>query len=229
MMRITRHFVTVGRRRVHYLRAGSGPALALLHASPCSAKVLRPLLPVFGEKFTAGSTALLIMAIAELVNAATGICGAMIDMTGRPKLKLANSILWTGVLVAASALLIPIWGVMGAALAMLISTVVVNTAAVLEIWILEKLVPFERRIWKPLTAGASAFLVGLGLRSLQPVREDWWLAALQAGVVLGVYAGLILGFGLAPEDRMIIDRGRRKVQRLLRRSRTEPETAVGIK
>lgn len=51
-MRITRHFVTVGARRVHYLRAGSGPALALLHASPCSAKVMRPLMAVFGEKFT---------------------------------------------------------------------------------------------------------------------------------------------------------------------------------
>lgn len=52
-MRITRHFVTVGKRRVHYLRAGSGPAVALLHASPCSAKVMRPLMPVFGEKFSA--------------------------------------------------------------------------------------------------------------------------------------------------------------------------------
>jgi pimeloyl-ACP methyl ester carboxylesterase len=51
-MRITRHFVTVGKRRVHYLRAGSGPALALLHACPVSAKVMRPLMPVFGEKFT---------------------------------------------------------------------------------------------------------------------------------------------------------------------------------
>jgi pimeloyl-ACP methyl ester carboxylesterase len=51
-MKITKHFVTVGTRRVHYLRAGSGPALAMLHASPCSAKVMRPLLPVFGERFT---------------------------------------------------------------------------------------------------------------------------------------------------------------------------------
>jgi pimeloyl-ACP methyl ester carboxylesterase len=51
-MRITRHFVTVGKRRVHYLRAGSGPALALLHACPVSAKVMIPLMPVFGEKFT---------------------------------------------------------------------------------------------------------------------------------------------------------------------------------
>jgi hypothetical protein len=27
-MKITKHFVTVGKRRVHYLRAGSGPALS---------------------------------------------------------------------------------------------------------------------------------------------------------------------------------------------------------
>jgi pimeloyl-ACP methyl ester carboxylesterase len=51
-MKITKHFVTVGKRRVHYPRAGSGPALAMLHASPCSAKVMRPLLLVFGERFT---------------------------------------------------------------------------------------------------------------------------------------------------------------------------------
>ncbi len=52
-MKITKHFVTVGRRRVHYLRAGSGPAVVLLHSSPCSAKVLRPIMEVFGERFTA--------------------------------------------------------------------------------------------------------------------------------------------------------------------------------
>ena len=50
--RITKHFVTVGNRRVHYHRAGSGPAVALLHASPCSAKVLRLPLETFASRFT---------------------------------------------------------------------------------------------------------------------------------------------------------------------------------
>ena len=52
-MKVTRHFVTVGTRRVHYLRAGEGPAVVLLHASPCSAKVLRLPLEVFAQRFTA--------------------------------------------------------------------------------------------------------------------------------------------------------------------------------
>ncbi len=51
-MKITQHFVTVGQRRVHYLRCGQGPALAMLHASPCSAKVMRPLMQIFGRRFT---------------------------------------------------------------------------------------------------------------------------------------------------------------------------------
>ncbi len=51
--RITRHFVTVGQRRVHYHRAGSGPVVALLHASACSAKVMREQLEKFSEGFTA--------------------------------------------------------------------------------------------------------------------------------------------------------------------------------
>jgi len=51
-MQIARHFVTVGARRVHYLRAGQGPALVLLHASACSSKVMRPLVQAFAPHFT---------------------------------------------------------------------------------------------------------------------------------------------------------------------------------
>lgn len=52
-MKVTRHFVSVGNRRVHYHRAGEGPAVVLLHASPCSAKVLRLPQEVFATRFTA--------------------------------------------------------------------------------------------------------------------------------------------------------------------------------
>lgn len=51
-MQIARHFVSVGARRVHYLRAGQGPALVLLHASACSSKAMRPLIQAFAPHFT---------------------------------------------------------------------------------------------------------------------------------------------------------------------------------
>ncbi|OYW85147.1 MAG: hypothetical protein B7Z22_09135, partial [Hyphomonas sp. 32-62-5] len=52
-MRLTRHFLTLGTRRLHYTRIGQGPAVCLLHASPCSAKVLQPVQEVFASHFTA--------------------------------------------------------------------------------------------------------------------------------------------------------------------------------
>jgi pimeloyl-ACP methyl ester carboxylesterase len=50
--KITKHFVTVGSRRLHYHRSGVGPVLILLHASACSAKVMRSHIEVLSESFT---------------------------------------------------------------------------------------------------------------------------------------------------------------------------------
>lgn len=53
MKAITRHFVyTAAGRRVHYRKAGKGPPLVLLHASPCSSRVQIPLLRAWGDDFT---------------------------------------------------------------------------------------------------------------------------------------------------------------------------------
>ena len=50
--RITRHFVTVGERRVHYARAGQGPVVVLLHASPVSFKAVETMQRVYADHFT---------------------------------------------------------------------------------------------------------------------------------------------------------------------------------
>ena len=52
-MTIERGYVRVGRRHVHYRRAGNGPAIILLHASPVSSALFPDQLRVFGEQFTA--------------------------------------------------------------------------------------------------------------------------------------------------------------------------------
>lgn len=49
---ITRHYLTVEDRIVHYRRCGEGPALILLHASPVSSKVFEPLMRFYAQTFT---------------------------------------------------------------------------------------------------------------------------------------------------------------------------------
>lgn len=52
-MIITRHYATVGDRRVHYRRAGQGPAIVLLHASPVSSEVFEEVhFPILAKEFT---------------------------------------------------------------------------------------------------------------------------------------------------------------------------------
>lgn len=49
---VRRHFVTIGRRQLHYRRAGQGPPLLLLHRLPRSSKDLVPLLMRWRDAFT---------------------------------------------------------------------------------------------------------------------------------------------------------------------------------
>ena len=186
-----------------------------------------PLLLVFGKTFASGATALVILAFAELVNAGTGICGPMIDMTGHTKVKLANSVLWTILLISGGALLIPRWGVVGAATAALVAISTVNLLCVLEVWFLERLTPFNRTFWKPVAAGVVALIVGLMLRQWMPVGSDWEPAVLQAATTSTVYAGMLLLLGLAPEDRAVLDRLIKRIGMVIRRVRVVTGTATG--
>ncbi|NKB42772.1 MAG: alpha/beta fold hydrolase [Alphaproteobacteria bacterium] len=49
---LSRHYVTVGRRQLHYRRAGSGPPLIALHRLPRSSQDLEPFIRAASERFT---------------------------------------------------------------------------------------------------------------------------------------------------------------------------------
>jgi O-antigen/teichoic acid export membrane protein len=177
------------------------------------------ILNVFGASFVAGTTVLVLLAFAELMNAGTGICGPLIDMTGHTRVKLANTILWTVLLIGGDALLIPRWGVVGAATASLIAIGTVNVVTVAEVWILERLIPYDRSFWKPVVAGLAALTAGFALRAWMPVGTDIGRAIGQGIAVGGIYGGLMLLFGLEPDDRLVFQRVVSKTRRVLARRR----------
>lgn len=51
-MKITRHYLDIGTRRVHYRRCGSGPALLMVHQSPRSSAEYETLMQAWGSQFT---------------------------------------------------------------------------------------------------------------------------------------------------------------------------------
>lgn len=162
------------------------------------------LLLVFGKSFTDGATALAVLALGELVNAGTGICGSIIDMTGRTKLKLANSILWVILVSVSNVLLIPRWGVLGAAVAASGSISIINLLRVLEVWILYRLLPYDLTFVKPMIAGVTATLASLLVGQLLGADTHFLIAGLHMVLVVVAYGGMLLLLGLAPEERKVL-------------------------
>ena len=107
------------------------------------------LLAIFGKGFTGGALALTVFAFAELVNAATGICGSIIDMTGQTKLKFVNSIISTTLVVSGNVFLIPRWGVLGTAVASFTAVSFLNIIRVIQVWYLYTYVQFQTFVNDP--------------------------------------------------------------------------------
>lgn len=163
-----------------------------------------PILHLFGRTFAAGSTALMILAVGELVNASTGVCGSVLDMTRHTGAKLINSVTWLVLLLGANLALIPRWGVVGAATASACATGIVNLMRVWQVWSLERVQPYDRSFAKPVLAGLAAGTVGAAVAQRWPPGTRPLVLAVQVLLVGAVYALVIAVLRPAPEDRMVL-------------------------
>jgi O-antigen/teichoic acid export membrane protein len=177
------------------------------------------ILSIFGQSFTDGATALIILALSTLFIVGTGMGGIIIDMTGHTKLKLFNSIVRLAVFLLMDFLLIPQWGVVGAATAALIGEATVNLLRIAQVYILFRLMPYNRDFLKPLAAALPALFVTLALGRWLPPQESLLYAALGAAAFLSVYAVVILLFGFSAEERAMTTAARRRAQHVLARAR----------
>lgn len=168
------------------------------------------ILSIFGKSFVEGATALVLLSWASLVDAATGMCGAVLDMTGYTRLKLANAIVRLALVVMVSLWLIPTWGIVGAALAALTGEVVVNVLRVLEVYVLLRLLPFNPSSFKPVGAGLVALLAVVAVGEWLPPLGVGLNVLLQGALLASIYGSTLLMFGLDPEERMLFSRFRRR-------------------
>jgi O-antigen/teichoic acid export membrane protein len=122
------------------------------------------LLQVFGKGFTAGSTIILILAIGQLVNAATGPTGVLLTMTGKQKWELTNTISIVAVNFVLNLLLIPRMGMTGAAIATALSIATINGLKLVQVYLLFGLQAYNLKYLKGIVAIGAACLVGYLLR-----------------------------------------------------------------
>ena len=93
----------------------------------------RWILAIFGPAFVAGHVALVILVAGQATNSCTGSSGLVLGMTGRAGWRLANAALAATLNVGLNLLLIPLWGLAGAATASAISLAVLNVVQLMEV------------------------------------------------------------------------------------------------
>ncbi len=88
----------------------------------------KPILGIFGKEFKAGAIALMILTVGQFVNAAAGSVGYILQMTGHQKFH--QNVILIGALLNTilNYLLIPIYGIIGAAVASAVSMIFWNVA-----------------------------------------------------------------------------------------------------
>jgi O-antigen/teichoic acid export membrane protein len=176
------------------------------------------LLRVFGPEYAAGQTALTILALASMVNMATGPCSVVLVMGGKSTWSLVNSTVALGLNVALNLLLIPRYGMNGAAAAWGVAMIVNNLLAIVQVRYFLRLSPFGPGFRMAVLVPAVCFGgVGLGVRVAMGESVPSFL-------LYGVMAG---GAYLA-----ILWRLRRRLQltdlgRALRARTRRPARAVG--
>ncbi|HEY7736850.1 MAG TPA: flippase [Candidatus Limnocylindrales bacterium] len=171
------------------------------------------LLSVFGSGFSAGAPALVILGLEALANSATGTSGSLLDMTGHTRVKFVNSTVAAGTALALNVLLIPPFGLIGAAMAALGATLAVNLLRVAQVWYLLRLLPWERSFVKPILAGLGAFAVGAGV-AMALAGIDPILRVLVGGLaIVAVYAFILVRLGISDDDRELLSRAARRFRR----------------
>jgi O-antigen/teichoic acid export membrane protein len=106
---------------------------------------------VFGQEFVGGGPILAILTIGQFVNVATGSVGFLLMMTGHEKLARNNIAASAVANVVLNVTLIPLYGVVGAAIATAISLAGLNLMAAYLVWKHLHIwtIPFTQRFVRP--------------------------------------------------------------------------------
>ena len=174
----------------------------------------KELLSLFGHRFNveAAVTVVVVLSVGKLVDSATGPCGLMLNMSGRPGYSLFDNVLVLFANIALNIWLIPQHGIVGSAYAWAISLALVNILRVLQVKKVLDMFPFGVGEAKALVAAAAAGLITF---AIQQWRDSVNLGTLVLGATaLGVtYVAVVAALGITRDDRLILDalRGRRRL------------------
>jgi O-antigen/teichoic acid export membrane protein len=169
-----------------------------------TALLARDVMLFFGKEFVYGWPVMVVISAAQLFNSSVGPTARLLAMTGRGKAVMVSTVGSAVAAVALNLMLVPHYGVAGAAAATAVALVLANGSSLyfvrrsLGFW------PYGRRYAKPLLAALAAAAVTLGIRRSLPTIEGLPALLLFAPFALAVFACVLVSLGLYPSDRRFL-------------------------
>ena len=181
------------------------------------------ILSIFGKSFTQGASALVLLSWASVVDAGTGMCGAILDMTGFTKLKFMNAVLRVAAVLVLSVMLIPSQGMVGAAYAALSGEIIVNFLRLAEVYVIFEILPYSVSFLKPVLAGLVAVGATIVVSHWLNVDTKGLAVVFPMALLSILYVSLVVILGLDETDRTILARVKRRATRKLSQLQSNSE------
>ncbi len=168
-----------------------------------SDKVLQIL---WGGQYTQASIALSILACGYLIDALAGRVGSFLNSTGHTKYILYNNIVALTLNLILNIALIPIYGIIGAAIATAASTILTNVLMFIEVWRKENIISIPlQKILKITVTGIVPLLLVIAADSILFANTPYWFLFPAGLVYYTLYILLFINFiGLGDAEREVI-------------------------
>ena len=172
----------------------------------------RQIMAIFGSEFTAGGLVLVVLAAAHLIGYVSGgaLVGYVLRMSGKQDIELINAIVLLVLNIVLNLWLIPLYGILGAAVATGISFTVISALRIAEVCLLLQMHPYDRNYHKSFVAAAVVVLLAVFL-SRWTMTAPYWIFVMAALALL--YFVVLFFLGLEYEDRMIWETIKSRISR----------------
>ncbi len=173
---------------------------------------LKEILNIFGPEFVVGWKAFLVLLVFKFLSFSLGPVTETLIMSGKQRIELCNTFCALALNIILNFFLIPVLGIIGAALATGISLLTIYVTRLLELYYFFRLWPFSKRYVKGSIAGAVAIMFTFFVKSLIP-NVNYLYSLFITTMLVGIsFVGTILALKLDEEDKVVISAIRNRMR-----------------
>lgn len=173
----------------------------------------REIMMIFGSNFVLGISSLLILCLGQLVHVGMGSSAQILIMAGKEKIESLNDI---GVLildVVLNLILIPKFGIFGAAVSTAVCLAVLNILRVMEVYLFFKIHPFNIKILKGIFSALLTLIIVFPLKNIFFSEFHYLINLfLTSSVILILFSSFLIIFKFEEEDKFIFKKVKERIK-----------------